>query len=128
MPPEAVSNLPAWSLRASVKAPPDVAEEFALEERVGDGSDVDVDERLVAAQRQTVYLAREDILARTVLARDEDVGIGDGDLVDDLPYVCHSLTRAPEHGRGIVAGGAGALLAGVGAERGQTVGVAQRGD
>ena len=67
-------------------------------------------------------------MPRTVLARDEDVGIGDGDLVDDLPYVCHSLTRAPEHGRGIVAGGAGALFAGVGAERGQTVGVAQRGD
>ena len=73
------------------EGPPDVAEEFALEERVGDGADVDVDERLVAAQRQTVYLAREDILARTVFARDEDVGVGDGDLVDDLRTSCFCL-------------------------------------
>ena len=49
------------------------------------------------AGRAVVNLAGEHLLAGAVLARDEDVGIGGGHLLDNLADAHHRRARAPEH-------------------------------
>lgn len=80
------------------EGPLDVAEEFALEERFGDGSHIHGDHQFAVARRAVVDLAGEHLLAGAVLARDEDVGIGGRHLLDDLADAHHGGTRSPEHG------------------------------
>ena len=63
-----------------------VAEELALEDRLGDGGAVDGDERPARARRPLVDVAREELLARAALAEDEHrrlTGRGLGRDVDD---------------------------------------------
>ena len=77
--------------------PFDVAEQFAFEERFGHRAHVHRDHQFVAAERTVVYLARQHLLARAVLARDEDIGVGRRYLLDDFADAGHRGTRAPEH-------------------------------
>ena len=111
------------------EGPLDVAEELALEECFGYGAHVDRDHQLAAAARAVVNLAGEHLLARAVLARDEDVGIRCGDLLDDLADASHRGARAPEHrllGRQLALDLLELLHLALRAR--EVVGVAQRGD
>ena len=88
----------AGAVRPGVgEGPLDVAEELALEERLGQGPHVDRDHQLAAAGRAAVNLAREHLLARAVLARDEDIGVRCGHLLDQLADARHGRARTPEH-------------------------------
>ena len=81
------------------ESPLHMAEELALEERLGHRAHVDGHQAMAAALRQAVYLAGQHLLARAVLARDEDVGIGGRHLLHHLPELTHGLRVAPVHGR-----------------------------
>ena len=54
---------------------PDMAEQFALEERFRYGSHIHRDHQFAAARRAVVYLACQHLLAGAVLPRDQDVGV-----------------------------------------------------
>ena len=57
-----------------------MAEEFALEQGFAQGTHIDGDEDFVGARRAAMNLARHQLLARAVLAEDEDAGVGGGHL------------------------------------------------
>ena len=83
-----------------------MAKQFTLEERLRDGSHVDGKERLAPLSRalrlgsagETVDLGGQHLLARSVLARDEDVGIGGRYLFHHHTQVAHDWRFAPVHG------------------------------
>ena len=60
---------------------PLVAEELALEQRLGNRGAVDRDEGAVAPGRERVDRAREELLARAALALEQDGGVGRGDAL-----------------------------------------------
>ena len=92
MPPEAISKRPARSLRASVKAPLTWPNSSLSNRVFAQGAHVDVDEDLAGALRAAVDLARRQLLSGTVLAENEDAGVGGGHLGDRaenlLQYRC----------------------------------------
>jgi len=61
-----------------------VTEKFALDEVFRNGGAVDLDERLAVAPAQPVQCPGHQLLARPVLAHDEDPRIGGGDDADGL--------------------------------------------
>jgi hypothetical protein len=73
-----------------------VAEEFRLEDALGESPGVDGDERLRGARAQGVERARDDLLARAVLARDEDVGVRRADVFDQFEDGLHRLRPGDE--------------------------------
>jgi len=73
----------ARSLRVGERAP-NVTEQLALEERRRHRGAVDRDERLVAAWRQIVKRACDELFARAALARDEHGGVAVGHATDHL--------------------------------------------
>ena len=76
----------------------DVAEEFAFEQGLRDGAGVYRHHRLVLPQAPGVNLAGQHVLAGSVLAGDEDGGVGGGDFVQGLADGGHGAGTAPEHG------------------------------
>jgi hypothetical protein len=76
VPPWASSKRPILSWTAPVKAPFFVAEEFGLEEVLGEGGAVDGDEGLVLAGGVEVEGAGDEFLAGAAFALDEDGGVG----------------------------------------------------
>src|SRR4029077_11743949 len=53
----------------------DVPEHLALDQLAGDGRAVELDERAIPAGREGVDRARDQLLARPALARDEDAAL-----------------------------------------------------
>ncbi len=66
-----------------------VAEQLALEQRVGDRADVDADERPLVARRQVVQRARHHLLAGARLAGDQHRRLRRGDLAQELEQPLH---------------------------------------
>ena len=60
----------------------EVAEELAFDQLVGEGGAVDLDEALVAAPALLMDEAGDELLARPVLAGEEDPAVGRGGLLD----------------------------------------------
>ena len=75
-----------------------VAEEFALEQRFGNGPGIHRHHRLSAAEAPGMDLPRQHILAGAVFAGDEHRGVGRGNLVHRFPDGGHRPGSAPEHG------------------------------
>ena len=73
-----------------------VAEELALEERLGDRRAVEGDETRGGARTQVVDRARDDLLAGAALAGDQDRGLRGGDLVDQAVKLEHPRGLADE--------------------------------
>ena len=89
MPPFAASNSPGRSAVAPGERAARVAEQLALEQRLGDGAAVDRDERPGRARRLVVDEPRDPLLARAALAGDEHGGVDLGHparQVHDLPH------------------------------------------
>ena len=78
----ASSNLPRRVSRASVKAPFLVAEQFALQQRLGECGAVDRDERLMAAAALVVDHLGHDFLAGAVFAEHQNGKVRVGDATD----------------------------------------------
>ena len=66
-----------------------MAEELAFEGSFGHAAGVDRDQGHAGARRGGVKQTRDDLLARAVLAGDEDVGVGGADLRDQLEDRLH---------------------------------------
>jgi hypothetical protein len=66
-----------------------VAEELALEQRLGNRRAVDRQEGSVAARAVLVHGARHELLARAALADQQDVGIAGCDAADELADLLH---------------------------------------
>ena len=73
-----------------------VAEELALDERAGQRRAVDGDERAFRAGAAPVDRARDELLARAGLARQEDGGAGRGDLLDEVEDALQRGTPADD--------------------------------
>ena len=79
-----------------------VAEEFRLDQAVGQRRAADLDERLLGAQRAVVDRVGDQFLARARFAADQRGGVGAGhlrDLLEDLPH----RTAAADQVREVVA-------------------------
>ena len=87
VPPSACSNLPVFFSVAPVKEPFSWPNSSDLDELLGDGRAVDLDEGLARAQAVGMDGAGDELLARAALAVDEHRGVGRGDLEDLLPEV-----------------------------------------
>ena len=83
--------------------PLDVAEEFALEESLGDGSGIHGDHRLTGPGTPGVDFPRQDVLSGTVLACDEHRRVRAGNLVNGLADGGHGAGSAPEYVRSFAA-------------------------
>ena len=81
------------------KSPLDMAEQLALEKRLGQGPHIDAHQRLVPPRGKRMDLPRQHILARAVFPRNQDRGIGRRHLFNHLPEGPHSLGITPEHRR-----------------------------
>ena len=66
-----------------------MTEQLALDELVGDRSTVHRDEGAALARAQLVHGARDELLARTALARDEDGRLRRRHLGDDAQDLLH---------------------------------------
>ena len=75
-----------------------VAEQLALEQLLGQGRAVHLDEALRAPRGQLVHRARHDLLADATLTVDQNGHSGVADLLQDLPNPAH-LLRGPEERR-----------------------------
>ena len=84
----------------------DVAEQLALEQRVGDAAGVDGDHRAFAAGGDRVEHPGHHPLAGAVLAGDQDVGVGGADPLDQLEHRLHGLGLGDQGGRPLAAQGA----------------------
>ncbi len=78
MPPSAFCSLPTLSSLAPVKLPLPMAEQLALDQLLGNGGAVDVDERLVARVAHGVDGVGDQFLARAALAEDQHAAVGAG--------------------------------------------------
>ncbi len=76
-----------------------VAEQLRLQELAGQGSAVDLDERLAAPRGPIVQRARDAFLPDAALAADEDRHVGLGDAIDHVPDAQHRRARGDEVGR-----------------------------
>ena len=76
-----------------------VAEELALEDALAQRAGVHRHEGLAGPVAHRVDAARDDLLARPVLAGDEDVGVRGSDSVHQLQHRLHR-TRLGDHSRG----------------------------
>ena len=103
------------------EGPLDVAEEFAFEQVFAERAHVDADEHLCGAQGAAVDLAGDQLLARAVLAQDQDVGVGGRDLLDGAEHLLHGVRLADDAGERLVQVGAELLRA-----RAQLAGFAPR--
>ena len=72
----------------------DVTEQLALEERRRHRGAVDRDERLLAARRQVVERARDELLAGAALAGDQHGRVAVGDAADQLDRLADRRARA----------------------------------
>lgn len=79
------------------EGPAHVAEELALEKALGEGTYVHADHRAAGALREAVYLPGQHVLARAVLAGDEDAGVCLGHLLHYLAQLLHLRGLSPEH-------------------------------
>jgi len=61
-----------------------VAEEFAFDERLGDGGAVDLDERLVGTLAVKENLVGNKLFTRSIFTTDHDRGIGPADTMDEI--------------------------------------------
>ena len=75
----------------------DVAEQLALEQRLGDGAHVHRHHGQGVAAGEAVQLAGQHLLARPVLAGDEDVGIRGGHLLHQFAQPLHGGAVSPIH-------------------------------
>src|SRR5690606_38568770 len=73
-----------------------VAEELALEELLGQGGAIDLDERLVAPGGEPVDLAGDHVLAGAALAAQQAVKVGLRDLLDGGAQLLHHRADADE--------------------------------
>ena len=83
-----------------------VAEQLALEQRLGQRAAVDLDERAVRALAEPVDRARDQLLAGAALAGDEHGGVARRDLLDRAPHDRHLLAAADQLGEPAVGLGA----------------------
>ena len=75
---------------------PGVAEQLALEQRLGHGRAVDGDERARAPASGVVQRARHQLLAGAALAGDEHRGVGVGHPLDQLVHLPHGGALADQ--------------------------------
>ena len=75
-----------------------VAEQFGFEQGLAGRAEVDRDHRLVGTARQAMDLARDDFLARAVLAEDQHIGVGWGRPIDQLAHALHRRGFAEQWG------------------------------
>ena len=73
-----------------------MAEQLGLDQLLGDGCTVHVDERLIGSQREAVQGAGDDLLAAAVLAGDEHAAAGRSGAADLLLQALHRLALANE--------------------------------
>ena len=73
-----------------------VSEQFALEERLGDRSAVDGDERFIAPFALIVDLARDDLFAGSVFTEQQDCKVRIADSSDGGFEIEHLLRGADE--------------------------------
>ena len=95
MPPSASSNLPRRSVDRVGEGAPHVAEQLALEQRLGQRRAVHPDERSVATGAREVDLLGEQLLARAALAQQQHRRVGRGRLAGDLELFLQ-LTALPD--------------------------------
>ena len=76
-----------------------MAEEFALEQRSRNGAHVHRHHGTGGTVGKAVNLARQHFLSGSVLAGNEDIGIGGRGTLHHLAHAAHGLALAPEHGR-----------------------------
>src|ERR1700687_1570580 len=87
-----------------------VAEEFALQQRLGQGAAVDNDQGMKAPHAGRMNGANHKLFPRTALACNQDVGIGGPDRFDGVEHLAHSGTLANEFTRPRDFGDGGAQL------------------
>src|SRR5439155_3016425 len=80
-----------------------VAEQFGLEQRLGQPGAVHRDERTAEAVAKRVDLSGDDLLARAALAGDQNLRVGASDAIDLLTKIGHRRTRTYELGGAIKA-------------------------
>ena len=73
-----------------------VAEQLALQQRLGDGGAVDRQERLVGPAAVLVEGAGDQLLAGAALAEDQDVDVLRGDPADGLAHLLHDRAAADD--------------------------------
>ena len=100
MPPLARTNRPARLARASVNAPARVAEQLALEQRLGQRRAVDRDERPARAPPLLVQRARDQLLAGAALARDQHRRVGGRGAQQGVVHAPHRRAAADERRAG----------------------------
>jgi hypothetical protein len=87
-----------------------VAEELALEQRLGERGAVHLDERAGRAPRAEVDVARELALAGAALAQQQHGGVGGGDLARGGEGLLHGGALGDQHRHELVGEGGAALL------------------
>src|SRR5207302_5001740 len=81
--------------RAGERALP-MPEQLRLDQLLGDGGAVDVDEGMLGALRQTMQRPRDDLLAAAVLARNQHAAVGRHGGADLLIEFLHRVAFADE--------------------------------
>ncbi|MGB2906107.1 MAG: hypothetical protein WBB73_03345 [Candidatus Aminicenantaceae bacterium] len=76
-------------LRCPGKSALDMAEQFALDQLLGNGGAVDLDKGILAAQALGMHGPGDELLPGPALSVDHDGGIGGGDFLDLLPEDFH---------------------------------------
>ena len=86
MPPSASWKRPLAVRHRAGERALDVAEEFALEQVLGNRAAVERDQRALGAPAVVVDRARDEFLARAALAEDQDRRVAVGHLVDEIEH------------------------------------------
>ncbi len=73
-----------------------VAEQLRLDQVLGDGRTVDLDERGLGTLAVVVDRVGDELLAGPVFAFDEDVRVAAGDVLDELEQILHPLALADD--------------------------------
>ena len=94
-----------------------VPEEFALEEAWGQCAHIHGHHLRVSSGGEGVQFAGQHLLARTILAGDEDVGVRRCHLLHQSPELLHHPTLAPVHCGFLLFGGCFACGTGDGGQR-----------
>ena len=101
VPPSASSNLPRRSADGARERAAHVAEQLALDQRLGQGRAVQADERLARARRERVDRSRDQFLADARLARDEHRQVARRDDRDLVQQTLVHGRAAPDHLAGL---------------------------